>query len=196
MEEWQYHQIAALKKFVGPNIVYADVGACRGELLNFLSSNCSYGYAFEPDAENCKYLKTTFDMNKITLVEKVVSDINGTVDFYNSSSHVGNILGHNMDYIPYEEKISVESITLDEYFKDKHVDLIKIDVEGAEWKIFNGAVNLLRDRNIIFQVEFHLDRDWDNRSILYDHGYQIYDLNMNKLKLDDKRIYQSIIIKD
>jgi len=196
VEYWQYHQINALKKFVNSDMIYADIGACRGEILQFFMNTCSYGYAFEPDVENCKYLNDTFDMSKITLVPKVVSDIDGIVDFYNSSSHVGNILGHSMDYTPYTEKISMESITLDTFFKDLKIDLIKIDVEGAEWKIFEGASNLLRDRNIIFQVEFHLDEDWHKRNILYDYGYSIYDLNMNKLKYEDKRIYQAIVIKN
>jgi FkbM family methyltransferase len=195
MEHWQYIQINSLAKIINSNMIFADIGACRGEMLSFFSSSCKHGYAFEPDKENCNYIKNNFDMSKINLIEKVVSDVDGIVDFYNSSSHVGNILGHSMDYTPYTEKISVESVTLDHFFSDKQVDIIKIDVEGAEWKIFEGARNLLQNKNIIFQVEFHLDEHWHNKKILYDYGYEIYDLNMNKLKLDDKRIYQSIIMK-
>jgi len=40
----------------------------------------------------------------------------------------------------------VSVITLDEYFKDRKVNLLKIDVEGFEQAVLEGAVNLLKDK--------------------------------------------------
>ena len=75
----------------------------------------------------------------------------------------------------YREKIEpVKTITLDTYFKDKRIDFIKVDAEGAEWDIFKGAKEIMSTRSIIFQVEFHWDEDWSRRSILRDLNYNIY----------------------
>jgi FkbM family methyltransferase len=49
-----------------------------------------------------------------------------------------------------QDEIVVDTTTLDEYFKDKaHPDLLWIDVEGAEMRVFRGAVNVLRSVTLV-----------------------------------------------
>lgn len=196
MEPWQLKQIEALKKILDQSIIYADIGACRGEMLHFLHSQCQYGYAFEPDSDNFNFLKQYFNYPSIQLINNVVSDISGPIKFYSHHTHMGNILGYNMDHEPFYDHTYVDSITLDEFFLNKPIDFIKLDVEGAEWKVLNGAQQLLKNRNIIWQIEFHLDEDWKNRSMLYDYGYNIYDLDLHCLPSDHPRIYQAIVSKN
>lgn len=195
MEPWQLKQIDSLKKILTHDMVYADIGACRGELLSFLSSHCKYGYAFEPEPNNFNFLQQHFTKSNIELINKIISDVSGPVKFFTHQTHMGNILGHNMDYVPFKDHIYIDSITLDNYFQDKIIDFIKLDVEGAEWKVFEGSRDILDRNNIIWQVEFHLDKDWHRRSILYDYGYNIYNLDLTKLSKDSSRPYQGIISK-
>ena len=195
MEESHFKQIDAIKKITTKDTVFADIGACRGDILKFLCDNCGNGYAFEPDPTNFNHLKSSFQDKNIELVNKAVSDSNGKIPFYTSTNYVGNILGHDMDYRPFTTHIDVECVTLDDFFLDKKIDFIKMDIEGAEWRAFSGAVNLLRNKNVIFQVEFHLDEDWGKRGILYDNGYEIYTLDFQKLSHDNKRIYQGLVAK-
>lgn len=196
MEPWQFKQIDALKKILTNDTVYVDIGACRGELLSFLSDHCKYGYAFEPEPNNFQFLQQYFTRSNIELINKIVSDVSGPLKFFTHQTHMGNILGHNMDYVPFKDHIHIESVTLDDYFANKNIDFIKLDVEGAEWQVFEGARSILDKRNVIWQVEFHLDEDWYRRNILYDYGYHIYDLDLNKLSRDASRPYQGIVSKN
>jgi FkbM family methyltransferase len=196
MEEWQYKQINALKQIAQPYWKYIDIGASTGELLQYFIKSMDYGYAFEPDPMNYANLINRFGNNNVTIINKAVSDICGNINFWDNGSHMGNILGHDMSFTPYANSFLVESTTLDDFLVDKSVDFIKIDVEGAEWKIFKGATQTLKNKNIVYQVEFHLDEDWHQREILYDHNYGIYDLNLNKLSHNDPRPYQAILIKN
>lgn len=202
MEEWQYKQIESLKKIIQPDWRYIDIGGARGEMLQFFVSSMSGGYAFEPQPENHYYLTQTFkDVPDLEIIQKAVADTNEIKPFWRHphSTHEGNLLGHNTAYHYYDDsnKIDVECVTLDTFLSDKpNINLIKIDVEGSEWQIFNGAQETLKSKNIVYQVEFHLDEDWNKRDILYDNGYQIYDLFYNKLDKSAPRIYQSLLIKE
>ena len=195
MEEWQYKQIKALDTIINPQWIYIDIGAAVGEMLQYFISRMSAGYAFEPNYINYSRLINQFNNNdNVTIINKAVSDTNEQIKFWSNGSHMGNILGHGMDYQPYTDFTIVEAITLDSFLIDKSVDFIKIDIEGAEWKLFKGAKETLKKQNIIYQVEFHLDEDWHNRDILYDNGYEIYTLDFNKLNRADSRPYQSLLI--
>lgn len=201
MDEWVIKQIEAISKVIQPDWHFADVGACRGELLQYFQSAMNYGYAFEPDEENCNYLQTLIGSSngwsfpKVELVKSAVANIDGAVKFYNAASHLGSLLGHDMSYNPYTSCIEVPCLKLDTFFEDKQIDFIKVDIEGAEWDLFEGARKLLKERNIVWQVEFHLDQDWHKRSILKEYGYSVFDLQLNKLSDDAVRPYQAILIK-
>lgn len=195
MEEWQFKQINALNKIIDYQWKYIDIGSAIGEMLQYFADNMSYGYAFEPNRSNYQYLTNKFSSyTNIEIINKAVSDTNENIKFWSNGSHMGNILGHGMDYQPYTDFITIESTTLDNFLQDKHVDFIKIDIEGAEWKLFNGALNTLANKHIVYQIEFHLDEDWHNRQILFDYNYDIYTLDFKKLDHTQPRPYQAILI--
>lgn len=202
MDEWVSKQIQAISRVIKPNWCFADVGACRGELLTYFQETMAYGYAFEPDSNNQKYLQGIIGTDdgwytpKVELIKSAVSNIDGSVKFYNSDSHIGNLLGHDMSGNRYHSYVEVPSVTLDSFFANKQIDFIKVDIEGAEWDLFEGARKLLKERNIVWQVEFHLDEDWHRRSILEEYGYNMYDLDLNKLRDDATRPYQAILLKE
>jgi FkbM family methyltransferase len=201
MDEWVIRQIQGISRVIQPDWHYADIGACRGELLHYFQQVMSYGYAFEPDNENHDYLRSViratdgWSFPRVELIKSAVSDVDGTVKFYNAASHLGSLLNHDMSYNPYTSYVEVPCLKLDSFFADKQVDFIKVDIEGAEWTLFEGARKLLKERNIVWQVEFHLDEDWHKRSILAEYGYSIYDLQLNKLSDDAVRPYQAILLK-
>lgn len=200
MEDAQIIQINVLEDVIQSHWVCADIGACKGEILSFLSEKSAFCYAFEPDDSNFKYLTKTFKDKNVELNDSVVSDVDGHVDFYKGRSHVGNILGHDMSYNKMHNPQSKNSITLDTFFENKQVDFIKLDVEGAEWRVFEGAKKILKERNIIWQVEFHLCEDWNKRDILFDSGYSIFHIiEKNEIKKIDKthqRVYQALLKKE
>lgn len=196
MEPWQNKQIQALDPILQNDWTYIDVGASLGEMLQYFVQKMGFGFAFEPNPTNYRHLLNQFyHVQHLRVIEKVVSDQNNLVKFWNNGSHMGNILGHDMDYRAYSDNyIMVPSITLDSFLIDKTIDFIKIDIEGAEWKLFDGAKETLKKHNIVYQIEFHLDEDWHNRQIIYDNGYEIYTLDYKKLHHTDPRPYQAILI--
>lgn len=132
-------------------------------------------YAFEcnPAAiELCK--KNIIDHSDITLVTKAVSDIVGTLDFYaidpqqtitaHADGNIGasSLLTANPAY-PYEKyvqkKISVESVTLEKWAKEMQVneiDILWMDLQGAELRAFRGMGNLIGHVKAIFtEIEFN-----------------------------------------
>jgi FkbM family methyltransferase len=200
---WTDRQSEPISRFIQPEWHYADIGACVGDTTDFLWPKMERGYIFEPSSINCDFLRQKYSFlsaDKLIINQVAVSSQEGLVDFsinLNDPS-VGSINGTlparvrenyldpdrlvKMGLPPttfggvyYHEKIeSVKTVTLDAFFKDKRIDLIKVDAEGSEWDIFKGAKEIMSTRSIIFQVEFHWEEDWSQRSILRDLNYNIY----------------------
>lgn len=81
------------------------------------------------------------------------------------------------------EQIQVETVRLDEIVQEK-IDFIKIDVQGFELQVINGAKKLFDNNNdlkMIFEFYPHLLKlnNVDPEDFLYkliDMGYNIYDI--------------------
>jgi FkbM family methyltransferase len=108
-------------------------------------------------------IKNCQKFRNIIPVCAALSNHNGVSEFYQSSGGSdgsGSILpptGH-LEKFPTvtfknEDKIHVPTITLDTYFEAKNisrVDLIWIDVQGAEKLVFEGATELLKVTSYIY----------------------------------------------
>ena len=67
--------------------------------------------------------------------------------------------------------IEVATTTLDEFLKDKEVDVIRMDLEGAEWLVLHGMTGILRgNKPLVLFMEVHpkLTKDYggDARTML------------------------------
>jgi len=194
--DWIRKQRDGISKLVKPEWHYADIGACRGEILTTLINLMEKGYAFEANPSNYLVLSQYFAGQNVTVNPHAVSNRVGDITFYyGNSPEEGSLLGHDMGYAPMTTSSTVPCITLDDYFENKKVDFIKLDVEGTEWDVFEGASELLK-RDILWQVEFHLDEDWNNREILFKNGYNIFDLDFNKLDREAPRPYLAFLSKE
>ena len=84
-------------------------------------------------------------------------------------------------------KVEVEMLTLDQYlaYNDiKNVDLIKLDVEGAEMMVLDGSSHLLNGRNTpTWFIEM-------NKDTAKAFGYECYELIDRILKTDDYALYK------
>jgi FkbM family methyltransferase len=98
-------------------------------------------YAFEPVPETAQVLLQNVQINalsNVTVVRKAVQDRPGsvTLTLSTSSSAVASIFGDGTG-----ETRTVEATSLDEYFGSlgmPRIDLVKIDVEGAERLVLEG----------------------------------------------------------
>lgn len=138
--------------------IILDVGAHRGESVEFFKSIYPQSslFSFEPDPDNfAELIKVAqqFDTQaiQVALGEKTEEECS----YYRQSiSHMGGLLpihADSTDSLGYaqqatNERITVRKTTLDQVFADldiAHVDILKIDVQGYEGKVLEGASSML-----------------------------------------------------
>jgi FkbM family methyltransferase len=181
-----------LKSLVDPGMTVVDVGANVGMLsLALARSVGALGkvYAFEAEPDFQDLLAKSFALNGVPWVElrrQAAGRQAGTATF-----HVSPIAGHSSLYdLPDDEaaaakQITVEVVALDEALADvAKVDLVKIDVEGAELDVLAGMTKLIaRNPGLAIIAEFgpsHLARVGQTPQGWFDafeshgfHGYAI-----------------------
>lgn len=98
--------------------------------------------AFEPDPDNFQLLQQNIKQNNLNNIEAhnvAVSDQIGDIDLFfesDKSSTLGNTTTNTWGDRPGFNKITVPSVKLSDYIKDQDIDYLKLDVEGAERKVF------------------------------------------------------------
>tara|TARA_R110002049_G_scaffold3325_6_gene25641 strand:+ start:587 stop:1243 length:657 start_codon:yes stop_codon:yes gene_type:complete len=136
---WETKIIDIYKKYINNQSVVLDIGAnlgCHTVALSLLSKRC---YAFEPQKKIYHLLKNTIEYNKldnVKLYNNVVSNNTDEVDFKNTGCGRGGELQYRKKL--YGELTKETCITIDTLKLDK-CDFIKIDVEGGEFKVLEGA---------------------------------------------------------
>lgn len=130
-----------------------DIGANAGFFTLIAAKKvgpAGHVYAFEPGVYELQLLRHNLKINhldNVTIVDCAVSDKVGTAQFAISNDGAMNSLAqtkHPSQKI--KEWREVKVITLDYFVEQqgiKHVDFMKIDVEGAEKKVLQGATNFL-----------------------------------------------------
>jgi FkbM family methyltransferase len=176
-----------LFKYLKPGMVVYDIGAHVGFYTLLLSRAVgSEGmvYAFEPFPDNVIFLRKHHQLNKlvnIIIEEYAISDANGEVNFY--CHHVSNYSGSIMRINGGDNHriLKVKTITLDHYVyqHNNHLpDLIKIDIEGAEYLALIGMQNIIKNKNPILLLALHgPDVFHKCCNFLKKFNYHIYDLD-------------------
>lgn len=102
------------------NAIVVDVGAAEGIFVIGEIERIKHVYLIETDPEWIEALKETYKPwnNKITIINKFISD-----------------------------KDDEQNLRLDTYFNsDEQIDFLKIDVDGAEQALINGAEKTISDK--------------------------------------------------
>lgn len=81
------------------------------------------------------------------------------------------------------KKEKFKTITFDKFYADKNLDFIKIDCEGHEFEILQGAKEYLNKKYVLglevecefFQLRFNQALFWDIKDYLEKNGYVFYD---------------------
>jgi len=159
--------------------------------------------AFEPDPVNYLLLKKNIIANKynnVVLVNKAVSDESCVLPLFLSSVNNGD---HRLyDDGGHRDFVNVDSISLDEYFKDNYkVDFIKIDAQGAEGRILKGMKNVINcNKRLKILTEFWPDRlracGVDPKEYIFSiqkYGFEAFDVEDRDFK---NKLDYSKLIKD
>lgn len=144
--------------------VFFDIGANIG-IYSLFYAKVKEGnvYSFEPSVFNLRQLAKNISINKfserITIVSSPLSESTGVATFTNESTDEGGALsafgveyGHDGEPIKSKINYSVVGFSLDDLF-EKNVlteipSLIKIDVDGIEHLILNGASKTLKSKKL------------------------------------------------
>ncbi|HEX8873846.1 MAG TPA: FkbM family methyltransferase [Nitrosospira sp.] len=161
--------IILLKRYLPVNGIFIDVGANIGTFTLVAAHRARQGqvHAFEPSAHHFARLARNVELNhfsNVVLNQKGLYDQPGeAVLFLPSRAGEMNNSGAASLYPASEARQVSESISLvrlDDYIRDKNlqrVDIIKIDIEGAEIRALNGArESLVRLRPLVL-MELDLD---------------------------------------
>jgi FkbM family methyltransferase len=185
------------------SLISIDIGAANGLYLAHLYKISRRCYAFEPRKEAVKNLENVFSgiTTAIQFENVALSSFSGFSELkvpknYErlSSLETENLI-EGFDKI---ELIKVPVKRLDDYKFDGKVGFIKIDVEGHEKSVLDGAVNLLeRDHpSMLIEIEERHKPNSINdiKSVLNQLGYKGFfycDDHLRNIELFDIKKYQN-----
>ncbi|TSC88485.1 MAG: hypothetical protein G01um10145_888 [Microgenomates group bacterium Gr01-1014_5] len=158
-----YIQFEWLKNYNVATVI--DVGASSGKVTHVLHSifpNAKI-YSFEPIRSESDKIRRS---ENVTVENVALSNKSGAATFYQSHYSPTSSLLIPLQKI-HTEKITVQTITLDSYFKNIKLEepvLLKIDTQGTEKLILKGGENLLKRVSII-HIETSFASLYKNQSL-------------------------------
>lgn len=189
---YERKEVELLKKRIKQDSNILDIGANIGYYTTFFSLTASKGkvFAFEPEISNLILLKKNIRTNKcsnITLFENSVGEICCDSKLYLSNDNAGDHKCFKSSQIEYKVQ-KIKQINLDSINFNCKIDLIKIDIQGYEYKAFKGMIKLIKNHRPTIISEFWPeaiklsgDKPIDFLNFFYDLKYDIYDVENNLL---------------
>jgi FkbM family methyltransferase len=151
-------------KYAKRSKVIYDIGAHIGYYTLLASKFTEPGgkiFAFEPLPENIQKLQRHVEINdrsNVVIIEKAVSFKTGETIFTNSGNNVANTICENSPMFQFGKTIEVNTTSLDDLLLTGFVlppQLIKMDIEGAEFDALRGAEILLRKHHPTIFLSTH-----------------------------------------
>jgi FkbM family methyltransferase len=165
--------LAIMKRCLHRDSNCIDIGAHRGTILAEILNHAPVGvhYAFEPIPQHYQYLAKRFPTVKVH--QLALSDRKGVASFAHDVQHPTRSAFRRPPGVKAQlEMITVQTDRLDDIFPlSLPVHLIKLDVEGSEYQVLQGAVNTLRTHKplLIFEHTFLAQQCYDvSPTMLYE----------------------------
>jgi FkbM family methyltransferase len=176
----------AIRHWVQPGMVVYDVGANIGYISLLMAKAVGRQgkvYSFEALPVNIERLKQNILSSNtevpITVIHAAVTDKDQPVEFLvHESTSMGKVTGAAGREVAYENRITVDGITLDTYQSGNNIsapDIIKMDIEGGEVLAVEGMRRLLQEHHPILFIELHGPESAKAvAKVLDDYGYTAY----------------------
>lgn len=202
LRTWEKYETSLFQRVLQPGMYVADIGAHIG-YYSLLAARAvgrkGRVLAFEAAPSNFELLQFNLAKNhcqQIVTAENVaITDCARPLELYLSNQNTGDhrIFPSNAqdDQLFNDGKtrasVNIRGIALDEYlaaYNITHIDVIKIDVQGAEWDAFQGMRRTLEQPHITMFMEFWphgLDMNGADAKALLQW---LQDLNLQLLLID------------
>jgi FkbM family methyltransferase len=157
-----------LNRFLKPEMVLVDIGANQGEFSLFAAKRLPQGrvYAFEPMNVFFDQLTENISLNRYSNIQTFhfgLSDQQGQVPIYLGKTGAGEHEGLGTIFQSQQRNRFIQNIELRifddeaEHAKIEKIDFLKIDVEGAELMVLNGARKTLGKTRPVVMIEMNED---------------------------------------
>lgn len=171
---YEKEKMNAISKLLKPGATFVDVGGNVGDyslLAARIVGDAGRVICFEPAPANYRWIEKSIDLNgyrNIRLSTVALSDAEGEASLY-----LGAQCGFHTLLKDQAERqagvIQVKTQTLDSVLDEMGcatVDMMKVDVEGAELRVLKGARDTLqRNPNVILFLELHPGMGLDSREV-------------------------------
>lgn len=187
------------------NVIF-DIGANTGvySLVSATLNPEATIYSFEPIKRIYEVLNKNVSINKFQQINTfpyAVSSFTGESDFYDMDDFDNQIASFIKSHLEKHEhaknikKIKVSVINIDDFIKTKQInkiDLIKVDVEGVEDKVFEGMQNTLKYHRPIIICEIS-DQNTAAKTTKLFTGleYLFFDIDETGKLIENKKIIKS-----
>lgn len=194
-------ELTIIKKLTANNDIIFDVGAYHGEWTKHVLAHCTPHrvYTFEPVPSSYNKLCTAITNTPVTHINAAPSKKNDTLTFYHYTNQNAQTMSSLYRRSAEVEKrlgitptiITVPTITIDSFCQERaieHIDLLKIDTEGAEYDVLQGAQAMLSKHAIGF-IQFEYGGTYKDAhitlkevcSFLTRQNYRIFKITQNAL---------------
>lgn len=163
MDANEITQVRRLFPYLSKYPVVFDVGSNKGLWTDIVIDIASDIHLFEPNEKLLHYTQVKYDSARnVTYCNMAAwKESHEQIPFYIIADEYSGLSSvyrnHNWDYLGWSQT-QVHTTTLDHYADSNNIgliDIIKIDVEGAEYDVLLGCSRLLRDKRVRFiQVEY------------------------------------------
>ena len=146
----------AIDRMVRPGDVCYDLGASIGYMTLLMARKARHVYSFEPAPHAIAEMKRHLAVNSVknvTIVPSPVSDAVREVRFCLTDGAYGSAINDTETRWPV---LQLQTTTLNRFGKDHPApDFLKMDVEGEEGAVLDGAHDLLARRKTSICCEVH-----------------------------------------
>jgi len=159
--KWEPQTVAALVALTGPDKTFLDIGGWIGPTAFVAAGRGAQVHSFEPDPKALQLYRLNLDLNpdlakKVTLHEYAVGRTTGRATL------TSGVLGDSTSSFAKRrgERVEVPVRAIQDLAKETWfalADVVKMDVEGAEYELMGEFARFLSHRRPHFLLSTHVD---------------------------------------
>ncbi len=176
-----------MKKTLRENSICVDVGCHAGSILQMMMKYSPGGrfYAFEPLPDFFEILQKNFNTDSVKLYRLALSNKKGISDFNYVITNPGysGLIKRSYDRPEEDKPIKVATDTLDNiigYEQVEKISFMKIDVEGGEYHVLKGGMEIIRKSRPVIVFE----HGWGGINCYGKTPEDVYEILCNKCGLE------------